>query len=148
MVCDCCISCMKYVTVKRIMRCCYIILDLIAFQNFLNHTLHVACRICKSVCIFKKVEWKISFMKYLLESSSYSDDIMNKDSLWDDLQFLGAPAKIVNILSDLCSDTMSVIWCCGGTPDVFLVTLLMRQGSFLIHPRVLIPSSDNRPSKN
>ena len=56
---------------------------------------------------------------------------VHRDSLWRLLRSRGIPSKLVNLISELYSDTSSAVRCGGGISDFFPVNCGVRQGCVL-----------------
>ena len=55
-------------------------------------------------------------------------DSVNQDALWRILGLRGVPPKLINLMSELYSDTESAVRCGDTIPDLFPVVTGVRQG--------------------
>ena len=58
-------------------------------------------------------------------------DSVNRDALWRILGLRGVPPKLIDLMSELYSDTESAVRCGETISDLFLVLTGVRQGCVL-----------------
>ena len=58
-------------------------------------------------------------------------DSVNQDALWRILGLRGVPPKLINLMSELYSDTESAVRCGDTIPDLFRIVTGVRQGCVL-----------------